>query len=71
MGWLDKGIKKLGAKRFMLGSDGFLNSLSVGIGPIVFADVSDDDKRLMLGLNIARLLDKVGALPESIKTRLQ
>jgi uncharacterized protein len=71
MGWLDKGIKKLGAKRFMLGSDGFLNSLSVGIGPIIFANVSDEDKRLMLGLNIARLLDKVGALPEGIKTRLQ
>ncbi len=71
MGWLDKGIKKLGAKRFMLGSDGFLNSLSVGIGPIVFADVSDDDKRLMLGLNLARILDKAGALPSGLKNRIR
>jgi uncharacterized protein len=70
MGWLDKGIKKLGAKRFMLGSDGFLNSLSVGIGPIVFANASDDDKRLMLGLNLSKMLDIAGALPDSLKSRL-
>jgi len=71
MGWLDRGIKKLGASRFMLGSDGFLNSLSVGIGPIVFADITDDEKRMMLGLNVAKLLNKVGALPEHLKQQLK
>jgi len=60
-------LKKLGARKFMLGSDGFLNALSVGIGPVVFAGIEDDDKRAILGLNIARLLEKVGALPEGIK----
>jgi uncharacterized protein len=70
MGWLERGIRQVGAGKFMLGSDGFLNSLSVGIGPVVFADISDEDKRLILGLTIARLLDKVGALPERLKVQL-
>ena len=70
MGWLDKGIREVGAHKFMMGSDGFLNPMSVGIGPVVFADISDDEKRMVLGLNVARLLDKVGALPKVIKVRL-
>jgi hypothetical protein len=53
----------------MMGSDGFLNSLSVGSGPVVFAPIHDEDKRLVLGLNIARLVMKVGALPEAIKQK--
>lgn len=69
MGWLERGIKEVGAGKFILGSDGFLNSLSVGIGPVVFADISDDDKRLILGQTIARLLDKVGTLPNSLKAQ--
>ena len=67
LGWLEKGIKKVGACKFMMGSDGFLNALSVGIGPVVFADISDGDKRAVLGLNMARLLDRAGALPDKIK----
>jgi len=70
MGWLDRGIRQVGAGKFMFGSDGFLNSLSVGIGPVVFADINDDEKRLILGQTIARLLDKVNALPESLKAKL-
>lgn len=66
-GWLDKGIKEVGAEKFMFGSDAFLNPMSVGIGPVAHAPVSDDDKRLILGLNCARLLEKVGALPKSLR----
>jgi len=69
MGWLERGIRKLGAGKFMMGSDGFLNCLSVGIGPVVFADISDDDKRLMLGGTAARLLDAAGALPDALKRK--
>lgn len=69
MGWLDRGLRQVGAYKFMMGSDGFLNSLSVGTGPVVFANISDEDKRLVLGLNTARLVDKVGALPEAIKRK--
>lgn len=66
LGWLDRGIADFGAGKFMMGSDGFLNPMSVGIGPVVFAPVSDDEKRAILGLNMARLLNKVGALPGAI-----
>jgi uncharacterized protein len=68
-GWLERGVRKVGAHKFMLGSDGFLNPLSVGIGPVVFAGVTDDEKRMVLGTNLARLLDKVGALPQAIRTK--
>jgi len=67
LGWIDRGIANCGPEKFMLGSDGFLNPLSAGIGPVVFSSVSDDDKRCILGLNCARLLDTVGALPENLK----
>lgn len=67
LGWLDRGVEQCGARKFMMGSDGFLNPMSVGIGPVVFAPIDDDEKRLILGLNMARLLDKVGVLPERIK----
>ena len=69
MGWLDGGLALVGAHKFMMGSDGFLNPLSVGIGPVVFAPISDDDMRLVLGLNAARLLHKVGALPPSLAAK--
>lgn len=71
MGWLERGIQQVGAGKFMLGSDGFLNAPSVGIGPVVFANISDDDKRLILGLTAARLVNKVGALPRSLQLRYQ
>jgi hypothetical protein len=69
-GWLDRGIRHVGAHKFMYGSDGFLNALSVGIGPVVFAPLDDDEKRLVLGITAARLLDKAGALPARLKERL-
>lgn len=67
LGWLDRGIKNVGAHKFILGSDGFLNQLSLGLGPVVFAPISDDEKRLILGITMAHLLDKVGALPDCIR----
>ena len=69
LGWLDRGICSVGAEKFIFGSDAFLNPMSVGIGPVVFAPISDEHKRMILGLNQARLLHKVGALPECLKER--
>lgn len=69
MGWIDRGIREVGAEKFMFGSDAFVNPMSVGIGPVVFAKISDDEKRQILGLNCARLLDKVGVLPEAFKKK--
>jgi predicted TIM-barrel fold metal-dependent hydrolase len=69
MGWLDRGVAAVGAGKFMMGSDGFLNPLSVGIGPVAFAKISEEDKRRVLGLNAAALLAKVGALPPALAAR--
>ena len=65
------GIKlaRIPAGKFMMGSDGFLNPLSVSIGPVVFAPIGDEEKRGILGLNVARLLDKAGALPEPLRKK--
>jgi len=34
---------------------------------VVFAPIPDEEKRLIIGLTQARLLDKVGVLPQWIK----
>jgi predicted TIM-barrel fold metal-dependent hydrolase len=69
LGWLDRGIQAAGARKFMMGSDAFLNCMSVGIGPVVFAPISDEDMRLVLGINTARLVHKVGALPAVLQRK--
>jgi len=71
MGFVNQGAKELAADKLMLGSDGFLNSLTLGIGPVVFANISDELKKNILGLNVARLLDGAGALPERYKKWLE
>ena len=69
MGWLDHGFREVGAHKFILGSDGFLNPLSGGIGPVVFAPISDEEKRLVLGLTMGRLLHKRGVLPDWVEEK--
>lgn len=71
LGWLDRGIANVGAGKFLMGSDAFLNPMSLGIGPVVFAPISDEEKRMILGLNQARLLEKVEVLPKSIKEKYE
>lgn len=66
-GVLAQGVKEYGAEKFLFGSDAFLNPISVGIGLIVHADISDDDKRKIFGLTQARLLHTVGALPRCLQ----
>lgn len=69
LGFLERGIRDVGPEKFLLGSDAFMNPISVGIGMVVYADIPDTHKELILGLNQARLLDEVGALPESLKNK--
>ncbi|MHC4537162.1 MAG: hypothetical protein ACYS6K_24715 [Planctomycetota bacterium] len=38
-----------------------------GLGPVVFARITDDEKRQVLGLNMARLLCKRGYLPDNLQ----
>ena len=67
MGFVEAGFINGGPEKFLLGSDAFMNPVSVGIGMVVYADIPDPAKRLILGQNQARLLDKVGALPPALK----
>ncbi|MHC4716889.1 MAG: amidohydrolase family protein [Planctomycetota bacterium] len=70
LGVVEAAFGEVGPEKFLLGSDAFMNPISVGIGLVVYADIPDAHKRMILGENQARLLDKVGALPESLKRKL-
>ena len=63
LGVLEAGIRQFGPEKILFGSDAFMNPPSVGIGMVVYADIPDTHKRMILGLNMARLLQRVGALP--------
>ena len=69
LGFIEWGVANAGPQKLLFGSDAFMNPMSVGIGPVAYAAISDEHKRMILGLNMARLLDKVGALPAWIKER--
>jgi predicted TIM-barrel fold metal-dependent hydrolase len=71
MGWLDRVIAEAGPGKIMMGSDAFMNAATVGIGPVVHAPVTDADRRLMLGVTVARLLDRAGILPRTLKEKLR
>ena len=66
VGLLERHIREVGPEKFLFGSDAFLNPMSVGLGLVVYADIPDEHKRMILGLNQAKLLDKIGALPEGL-----
>lgn len=69
-GWIEEAVRRYGAEKFMVGSDGFMNPLSGGIGQVVYLDIPDADKRRMLGLNVARLLDSAGVLPPVLRSKM-
>jgi len=69
LGFVESGFIGAGPEKFLLGSDAFMNPVSVGIGMVVYADIPDAAKRMILGRTQARLLDKVGALPAGLKAR--
>jgi predicted TIM-barrel fold metal-dependent hydrolase len=69
LGFLERGLRNVGPEKFLFGSDAFMNPISVGIGMVVYADVPDGHKRLILGRTQARLLEKVGALPAALKDK--
>jgi predicted TIM-barrel fold metal-dependent hydrolase len=66
IGAIERGIQRYGPQKIVFGSDAFMNEPAVGIGMVVYADIPDDHKRDVLGLNMARLLVRAGALPPSL-----
>lgn len=69
LGLIEEGVRKYGADKILLGSDAPLSEPAVGIGTVVYSDISDKDKRAILGLNMARLLEKAGILPDWLRGR--
>ena len=67
LGVIESGIQRFGPEKILFGSDAIVNDPAVGIGLVVYADISDDAKRVVLGLNMARLLDRAGALPAGLR----
>jgi len=56
-------VKLFGADKILLGSDSTIFDPSYGFGSVAFADISEADKRKILGENAKRLMDNI-KLPE-------
>lgn len=50
---------KIGSEKILYGSDFVALDSTFGFGPVVFADITDEEKRNILGRNMRRLLKKI------------
>lgn len=66
LGRIEEGLQRHGPDKIVFGSDAFMNDPSVGLGMVVYAEIPDQHKRAVLGLNIAQLLDRAGVLPAQL-----
>ena len=55
-GFIEMAVREVGAKRIVFGSHLPSRSLGTELGKVVGADISEADKRLILGQNYRRLL---------------
>lgn len=56
-GALPKLVERVGAHKILFGSDVCWQQVTHAIGRILLADISDEDKKLILGLNAAKLFN--------------
>ena len=54
-GTLEMMVKRAGAGKVLFGSDAVWNCTAAAIGRVAYADISDEDKKLILGDNAKRL----------------
>ena len=59
----EAGVRALGAGRLLFGSDLQDLPVSWGLGPILLARISTDEKRLVLGGNLQRILERYSLAP--------
>lgn len=59
LGEVEYAVKSVGSSRVLFGSDFACEDIGAQIGPILFAEISEDEKRNILGLNIKKLLEKI------------
>ena len=60
LGLIEYIVGEIGADRVLFGTDIPLYDMRFCVGSILFARISDDDKRKIFGLNMQRLLERVG-----------
>jgi predicted TIM-barrel fold metal-dependent hydrolase len=56
-------VKAIGAERFLFGSDLLDLPIAWGLGPILFARLTPEQKRLILGGNLLRILERYSLTP--------
>ncbi|NUQ63611.1 MAG: amidohydrolase [Pirellulales bacterium] len=56
---VDMAVRELGAERVLYGSDAGGRSYASQLGKVYGADITDEEKRLILGLNLRRLLEPI------------
>ena len=57
-------VRRLGADRILFGSDSVIFDPAYGIGPVAFADISEQEKRQILGENALKLLAQIKPVTE-------
>ena len=55
-------VRRYGADRILFGSDLLDLPIAWGLGPILYAKVSEEEKRLMAGENLRKLLERYGRI---------
>jgi len=56
MGIVEMAVERLGAERVIYGSDAPGRSFAAQVAKVIYADISEADKRLILGENAAKIL---------------
>jgi hypothetical protein len=49
----------IGSEKIVYGSDAVVLDTAFGYGPVVFSNITDDEKRNILGRNMKRIIDRV------------
>ncbi len=62
-GQVENYVKMYGADRIMFGSDLTDLPIAWGLAPILYAHISEQEKRMILGENLLRIMDKWGIHP--------
>lgn len=52
-------VRHVGAEKLLMGSDSVIFDPTFGIGPVVFAKISEEEKRMILGENAKKLMAQI------------
>lgn len=56
---LERYVSEVGAERLLLATDLPCLGPATGLGPVLYADLSDEEKRLILGWNARNIMDRI------------